>query len=164
MDGLLIKDKRNNKASESYYDVSGKACLSKDGLAKVEFRYDERGNNVSESYYDLDGKPCRRKDLEVAALKWSYDERGNNVSESYYDLDGKPCLVEGCAKVEWSYDERDNKIIETNYGLNNQPCTNKEGVAKIRFIYDQFTKKEEVYYDLNSNIINTVKFDEQNKE
>ena len=49
-------DERGNLIERAYFDVDGKPCLDKIGIAKVTFQYDGEDELIGTQLYDQDGK------------------------------------------------------------------------------------------------------------
>jgi len=175
-------DARGNLTTIKNYDVRGKACIDKDGIAITRKKYDDHGNVTEESYFDTEGHPTLFENTarirykydelgnqtevinygkdgrlcldkdKVARFSRKFDNRGNILEESYFGIDGKPCLYEGTARSAWKYDDKDNEVEETYYGIDGKPIL-YEGTARRVFKYDEYSNEvEAINFDARGNI------------
>ena len=106
-------DDRNRPIALIYYDITGKACLTNEGMAGFTRSYDERGNNIESVSLGIDGQPCMSM-YGYAKEVNKYDDKDNCIETAYYDVDGNPCLNEyGYFRVENVY--KNNDVINNIY-------------------------------------------------
>jgi hypothetical protein len=123
------------------------------GIAMVKFKYDMYGIRTETAFFGADEKPINQKITGVAVIKIKIDRPYQY--ESYYDTSGK--LQEdktlGIAKITTRYNDR-NQVVEENYfDTRGRPKENVDGVALIRFEYDESGRKsEERYYGANNHL------------
>jgi predicted Ser/Thr protein kinase len=102
-----VFDERNNKISESYFDVTGQPVENKYGFASYQQSFDERGRQVKRATFDIEGKLALEQPQGHASWTARYDERDNLYHQRYFGIDGKPIETsDGYAERVEQYDQQ----------------------------------------------------------
>ncbi|MDE7462592.1 MAG: serine/threonine protein kinase [Muribaculaceae bacterium] len=141
-------DKIVNKITHQIsFGIDGKPIIANGVAPEGRIEYDKRGNLTRLMCYDGYGKKinCGKG---WAEQRFEYDDTGDKISEAYFDLDGKPKTDpdNGWHKCVYKYNPR--RLVESiSYlGNSNQPVNASNGIASIRYKYNDQNQKTEVSF------------------
>ena len=151
--GCAITSKKWNE----YSDIKEFLCLDQNNnltvindmqAALVKITYDAFGYRNSLSYYGADGNPVLGK-LGFSKVAYKFDSKGHLLEENYFGTDGDLAHSNKHMplKTEFSYNAW-GKVIEELYFWGDEKRTQINGVAKVKYKYDNLGKKiEEALFD-----------------
>lgn len=108
----------------------------RNGLARIELRYDKNGRMRSRRWLAADGSPIAGP-AGCMAEELSYDEWGNPVGHTCLDAGGEPVVGDGGYAVRTAaYDANGRLRTETLLGVEAQPTLGSDGYATRQVEYD----------------------------
>lgn len=167
----------------AYFDVEGKLCYGKDGVAGYTQEFDENGYTSKLTYFDDKRQICAINTGQAYHTQVN-DSVGNPIEVWFYDKNGN--LKEnsdGIAGIKMKYDQYGNQIEYISYGTNKKPClqsdntvgytadVNEQGfIVRMTNLNESLKPCKDSYgiitwireYDKRGNITKISYFDENN--
>ncbi len=137
---------------EVWIDADGKACVCKDGYARIDFLRDQHGREIKCSFYDERNCPVKSTGGYHARCR-AYDESGNLVEEWFQDVEGRLCRnVKNIARVRMAYDRSGRQTKMQFFDEVSKPCMGSWGYAETHFKYDTHGNPVLLsFYDVSGN-------------
>ena len=142
-----VPDKWGTIAHESYHGIVGEPMLTREGIASRASIFNERGQLLEERYFGVEGEPVTFSYSGYHRIVHTWQD-GNLVASQVWGVDEEPTVTEfAWHRFTIAYDPVRNLRTEvTWYGLDGEPVGQCEGVAQIRFGYDERGNPERVSY------------------
>lgn len=142
------------KTDDVWYDLSGNACMNRDGYAACSYEYNDNRSVTAIHYLGPDGKPVNIRYGYSDVIR-IYDDQNRLIKEDHYNVSGAPASVpDGYTTTEWEYDKNGNTSAVRYFDETHTPAVLKDGYSLIKREYDdEHRMTKEIFCDANEKTV-----------
>ena len=142
------------KTDEVWYDLSGNACMNRDGYAACSYEYNDNRSVTAIHYLGSGGKPVNIR-YGYSDIIRIYDDHNRLIKEDHYDVTGALAATsDGYATTEWEYDKNGNASVIRYYDETHAPAVLKDGYSLVKREYDEEQRMtKETFCDANEKAV-----------